>query len=182
MTTQHMFTFGEGWRRTSEFTLYYWTLLQSESSPELLGYLLKTENETRSLVFCFVFFKSHQILKVSFLQSKPRPTVRRKQRFSKNTDTHVPTRSATFDKRGTTERNAQLKFLFPKSTQGHILREGLLGSWRISKSTATLYEGHSYLFPLYWVSALVCDLKLSWSRVNTWHFLHGPVIFPKTHL
>lgn len=181
MTTQHMFTFGEGWRRTSEFTLYYWTLLQSESSPELLGWLLKTENETRSLVFWF-FFKSHQIWKVGFLQSKPRPTVRRKQRFSENTDIHVPTRSATFDKRETTERNPPLKFLFPKSTQGHILREGLLGFWGISKSTATLYEGHSYLFPLYWASALVCDLMLSWSRVNTWHFLHGPVIFPNTHL
>lgn len=69
MTTQHVFTFGEGWRRASDFTLYYWTLLQSESSPELLGWLLKTENETRSLVV--VFLRVTKFEKEAFFSQSP---------------------------------------------------------------------------------------------------------------
>lgn len=57
-----------------------------------------------------------------FLQSKPnkgflqsKTAVRRKQRFSENTVTHLHARFASSDKRGSVEGNPQLKHSFSKS-------------------------------------------------------------------
>lgn len=149
------------------------------------------KNWKRNKKFGGCFSKSHQIWEGSFLQSKPRITVRRKQRFSENTDTHVHKRNVTCDKKRD-HGNPQevLKFFFPTlsscSPRAHtgISFSGrafwLLGG--ISKSTTTLYEECSHLSPLNGASVQICDLMLGWSRVNTWHLLHEPVMFPKTHL
>lgn len=76
------------WRRTSDFTLYYLTLLQKWKYSWTVWVIFKDWKRNKKFQW-LVFKRGHQIWEGIFLQSKTRTAVRRKQRFSENTVTHV---------------------------------------------------------------------------------------------